>query len=271
MNVILLHREHSVMSSHDPTWGEVLTITVDMFYLHFKCYPLSGFSSINSLSHLPSPFSMRMFLHPPTHPYLPTSSLCHSPTLGQWTLAGPRASSHWCPVRPSSATCAAGAMGLSIVVFVLWFSPWELWLVAIIVLMGLQTPSALSILSLTPPMGTLFSVQWLVVSVHFCICHALAEPLRRQLYQLPVSMHFLASAILSGFGGCMYMRWIPRWGRLWMAISSVSAPNFVSISPPMNIFPPSKKDWSILTLVILLLELHVVCGLYLWLPKIPAF
>jgi len=75
---------------------------------------------------------------------------------------------------------------------------------------------------------------------------------RRKLYQAPVSMHFLASAILSGFDGCMYMCWIPRWGRLWMAIPSVSAPNFVSISPPMNIFvPPFKKEWSIHTLVVL--------------------
>jgi hypothetical protein len=31
-------------------------------------------------------------------------------------------------------------------------------------------------------------------------CQALAEPLRRQLYQIPVSKHFLASEILSQFG-----------------------------------------------------------------------
>jgi len=89
-----------------------------------------------------------------------------------------------------------------------WFSPWELWLVGIVVLMGLQTPSAPSILSLTP-MGIRFSVQWLAASIHLCICHALAEPLRRQLYQTPVSKYFLASAIVSRFGGCMDMGWIP--------------------------------------------------------------
>jgi hypothetical protein len=38
------------------------------------------------------------------------------------------------------------------------------------------------------------------MSIHICICQALAEPLRRQLYQVPVSKHFLASAIVSGFG-----------------------------------------------------------------------
>jgi len=46
-------------------------------------------------------------------------------------------------------------------------------------------------------MGASFSVQWLAVSIRFCICHDLAEPLRRQLYQAPVSKHFLESAILS--------------------------------------------------------------------------
>jgi hypothetical protein len=30
-------------------------------------------------------------------------------------------------------------------------------------------------------LGTLCSVQWMSVSIHFCICHALAKTLRRQL------------------------------------------------------------------------------------------
>nr|AAQ96214.1 LRRGT00001 [Rattus norvegicus]AAS66205.1 LRRG00114 [Rattus norvegicus] len=47
---------------------------------------------------------------------------------------------------------------------------------------------------------SLLSVQWLAASIQLCVCQALAEPLRRQLYQAPVSMHFLASAIESGFG-----------------------------------------------------------------------
>jgi len=51
--------------------------------------------------------------------------------------------------------------------------------------MGLQTPSAPSILSLIPSLGTAFSMQWLAVSILLCIGHALAEPLRRQLYQAP--------------------------------------------------------------------------------------
>lgn len=124
--------------------------------------------------------------------------------------------------------------------------------------MGLQTPSAPSIHSLTPLMQISFSVQWFAGSIHLCICHALAEPLRRLLYQLPVSMPFLALPIVSGFGCCTYLSWILRWGRLWMAIPFVSAPNFVSISLRVNIFVPHcKKDWSICTLNVLF-ELHMV-------------
>jgi hypothetical protein len=70
----------------------------------------------------------------------------------------------------------------------------------VVLLMGLQTPSVSSVLSLTPPLVTLGSVQWLTESIHLCICQALAEPLKRQLYQSPVSKHFLSSAIVSGIG-----------------------------------------------------------------------
>jgi hypothetical protein len=75
------------------------------------------------------------------------------------------------------------------------------WLVHIVAPpMGLQIPSAPRFLSLAPPLGTLCSVQWMTVSIHFCICQALVEPLRRQLYQAPISRLLLASAIVSGLG-----------------------------------------------------------------------
>jgi hypothetical protein len=48
----------------------------------------------------------------------------------------------------------------------------------------LQTPSAPSGLSLTPSLGTLWSVQWLAASICLCICQALAEALRRLIYKL---------------------------------------------------------------------------------------
>jgi hypothetical protein len=77
------------------------------------------------------------------------------------------------------------------------------WLVDILVLpMGLQTSSAPSLLSLTPPLGSLCSAQWLAARICLCIC--MAEPLSRQLHRAPVSMHFLASTIVSGFGDCIW-------------------------------------------------------------------
>ena len=47
---------------------------------------------------------------------------------------------------------------------------------------------------MTPSLGTLCSVQWMTMSINFCLCQALAEPPRRQLYQVPVSRHLLAYA-----------------------------------------------------------------------------
>jgi len=40
-----------------------------------------------------------------------------------------------------------------------------IWLVDIVLLMGWQTPSTTSVLSLTPLFGTLFSAQWLTASI----------------------------------------------------------------------------------------------------------
>jgi hypothetical protein len=66
----------------------------------------------------------------------------------------------------------------------------------------------------------------------------------------------------------LFMGWIPRWDSLWIVLPSVSAPNFVSVTPSMGIlFPHSKKEQSIHTLVFLLLEFHVFCKLYLGYSK----
>jgi hypothetical protein len=70
--------------------------------------------------------------------------------------------------------------------------------------MGLQTPSAPWVLSLAPPLRTLCSVQWLTENIHICICQALVEPLKTQLYQAPVCKLLLASTIVSGFGDCIW-------------------------------------------------------------------
>ena len=70
--------------------------------------------------------------------------------------------------------------------------------------MGLQTPSAPWVLSLAPSLGTLCSIQWMAVSIHFCFCQALGEPFRRQLYQALISKLLLAAKIVFGFGGCIW-------------------------------------------------------------------
>ena len=67
-------------------------------------------------------------------------------------------------------------------------------LVDIVDPMGLQSPSAPSVL-LNPPLGSPCSVQWLATYIRICISQALAEPLRRQLYQAPILL-FLTSTIL---------------------------------------------------------------------------
>jgi hypothetical protein len=71
-------------------------------------------------------------------------------------------------------------------------------------LMPDKAPLAPSVLPLTAPLGSLFPVWWLAVGIRICIGQDLAEPLRRQLYQASVSKHFLASAIVSGFGVFMW-------------------------------------------------------------------
>jgi hypothetical protein len=147
------------------------------------------------------------------------------------------------------------------VLFGWWFSPWKLcgvWLVDIIVLsIGLHTRSAPEVLSLTPPMGT----QWLAGSICLCVCQALTEPLRRQLYQAPVSKHFLVPAIVSRFGVCIWDGSPSRAVFEWPFFQSL----LYTLSPYFLLWvfcSPSKKDLSIHTFVFLLIELHVVCELY---------
>ena len=93
-----------------------------------------------------------------------------------------------------------------------------------------KAPSAPSALPLTPPLGSLCSVRWLTASIRISIGHDLVEPLKRLLYQDPVSKHFLASAIVSGFVVCMWDG-SPGGGCLWMAFPLVSVLLFVPVFP----------------------------------------
>jgi len=162
------------------------------------------------VSHLQPPYpiphpppSMRVYTHPPTLSWLPALTFPYIWGIEPWQDQGLL----FTLMLNKAILCYIRSWGHGFVHFEWWFSPWELWLVDIAVLMGLQTPyqpwdcpcvlfgwwfspwefwlslgiSAPSIFSLTPPLRTLFSGQLLAMSIHPCICHVLADPLRRQL------------------------------------------------------------------------------------------
>jgi hypothetical protein len=137
------------------------------------------------------------------------------------------------------------------------------WLVHIVVpIMWLKTSSPPWLLSLAPTLGTLCSIQWMAVSIHFNICQTQADPLRRQLYQAPVTKHLLASTIVSRFGGCI---WDGSPDGQSLDGHSFSLCSTLSLCNSFHgyLVPSSKKDQSIHTLIFLLLEFHVACELYL--------
>jgi hypothetical protein len=190
-------------SHFQPHFLNIIYFFFNFLYLQFKFYPLSRSPLRKPPSHPPPPATMRVLPHTPT---TPASQLGHSYTLGHQTPSGPRADTptdfqqgHPLPhMRPEPWVP-------SFVLFGWWFSTQELqrsgWLILLLSpppQLGLQTPSAPSVPSPISPSGTLHSVQWLAVSICLCICQALAQPLRRQPYQAPVSKHFQASAIVSG-------------------------------------------------------------------------
>ena len=175
-------------------------------YLHFKCYPSSLFALWKSPSHSP-PLWFYEGDPPLTHPLQPHGL---SITL-RCSIKSSQDQGLSLPLRPDKAILSyicswsheslhvyslvgglvlgtSGRSGCLILLFFLW---------------GLKTSSAPPVLPLTPPLGFPCSVWWLAASIHICICKALAEPHRRYPYHTPVSKHFLASAIVSGFGGCI--------------------------------------------------------------------
>ena len=181
-----------------------LTFLLDFFfYLRFKCYHLPRFLASKPLSQPPPPASMRLFPYSTTHS---PSLSWHSSTLGNRAFTGPRVS----PSIDAQESRPLLHMQLEpCVLFGWWYCLWELWswgfwLVDIVLSTRLEIPSAPSVLSLTPPMCTPCSTQWLAVIICLCVCQALQEPHRRQLYQAPVSKHFLAYTVVFGFGNSIW-------------------------------------------------------------------
>jgi hypothetical protein len=204
----------------------------------------------NTLSHPPSPYFYEG-VHSPT-PTL-TSLPLISPHWGiYWVFTGQRTSP---PIDAWQGHPLLYMQMESYVLFCWWFSPWEfwgVWLVDIVVLpMGLQTPSTTSVLSLTHLLGTPHSVGW---NTCLCICKALAESPRRQSYQAPFSMHFLASTIVSGFGNCIWNESPGGSVSGWSFFQSL----LYTLSPYLLLWvfcSAAKKLWSTHTLVFLLPEL----------------
>lgn len=93
------------------------------------------------------------------------------------------------------------------------------------------------------------------MNIHLCVCQALAQPLRR--HWAHVSMHFLASAIVTRFSECIWdgspSGTVCGWPFLQYLLHTLSR----YILMLEYFVPTSKRDWSIYTLVFLL-EFHVV-------------
>ena len=220
-------------------------------------FPIPSFPLENPLSLSPLP----LLTNPPT----PSSWPCKFPILGHTTFTGPRGfpptddqlGNHllYMQLEPWVPPC---------VFFEWWFSSrelWKYWLVHIVVPpRWLQTPSASWVLSLASSLGTLCSVQWMAVNIHVSICQALAEPLRRQIYHALVNKLVLATAIVSGFGGCL---WDGSPCGQSLDGHSFSLRSKLCNSSHEYFVPTSKMDGSIHTLILLLLEFHVFFKLYI--------
>jgi hypothetical protein len=196
----------------------------------------------------------------------------HSPILGHRTFTGPRASPPiddrlglpllHIQLEPHVPPCDF---------FDWWFSSKELWGYGLVHIdvppMGLQTPSYPWVLSLAPSLGTLCSIQWMIVSINFCVGQALVEPLKRQLYQTPVSKILLASDVVSGFGVCLWDGSPSGTGSGWLVDPLVSAPNFVTVTPSMGIlFPLLRRILSFWANIHLSVSAYHVCSFVFGLP-----
>ena len=100
----------------------------------------------------------------------------------------------------------------------------------------MQTPSAPSVLSLTPPLGTLCSAGWKHLPLYL--------PGSGRAFQETAISVSCQQALLDIRNRLwvwyLFMGWIPRWGSLWISFPSISAPSFASVFP----------SWSILFLLL---------------------
>jgi hypothetical protein len=187
--------------------------------------PFPRFPSRNPLFNPPSSYTT----HSPTTTSLPW----YSPAVGHWDSQD---QGSLLPLIYGKAIlcyiCCWSHGSLHVYSLVSGLVPWStagggrVWLVDFVLLPMGCTPLQFLQSFLTPPLGNPCSVQWLAASIYLCICHILAESLRRQLYQAPVSKHFLGSIIVSGFGICIWNRSpdgaVSRWPLLQSLLNTLS-------------------------------------------------
>jgi hypothetical protein len=228
--------------------GVLLLLDIFFIYISNVIYPLSRSPTPSEILY-PIPVPLLLWGCSPVHPLPPPHPLIHL----HWGIEPSQDQGPLIPLMPDKAIlcyicswCHGFLHVYSLVGGLVPGSSGGIWLVLpmglqtsyVVLPMGLQTSSAPSVFSLTPPLGTQCSVQWLAVSIRLCVCQALAGPLRRQLYQASISMHFLASTIVSAFGDCIWDGSpggaTSRWPFLQSLLHTLS-PHFL----------PSKKDQSI--------------------------
>ena len=135
-----------VFSATDEMFLSVVFLSVfflfNFLYLHFKCYPLSWFPPVPETPYpiVPHPASMRVFLHLPTHSYLP---VLDSPTLGHLSSLH-KTQGPLLPLMPDKAIICYICSWSHVYLLVDGLVPGSsrgVWLVDIVLPMGLKTPS----------------------------------------------------------------------------------------------------------------------------------
>lgn len=112
---------------------------------------------------------MRAVPHSPTHSFQPA----HSDSSLHWGIKPWQDQGHLLPLVPEKdILCFICRWSHRLILVYSWDgclvhgrSRAGVWLVDVVLLMGWQTPSTTSVLSLTPLFGTLFSAQWLTASI----------------------------------------------------------------------------------------------------------
>ena len=115
-----------------------------------------------------------------------------------------------------------------------------IWVADMVLPMELQTPSATLVLSLSPPLRTLCSVQWFAAAPSPVLSGS-----GRASQETDISgscqQEFL-DIYNSVWIWWLHMGWIRRQGCLWMMFSSVSATHFVSRFAPIFSSPSQRTE-----------------------------